>query len=43
MLTKTYGLDEACGLTDLPEDDMDAALVNGIPIEESLFEEDEIR
>lgn len=36
------GLDEACGGTDLPEDDMDAALVNGIPIEESLFEGDDI-
>lgn len=36
------GLDEACGGTDLPDEDMDAALVNGIPIEESLFEEDDI-
>lgn len=36
------GLDEACGGTDLPDEDTDAALVNGIPIEESLFEEDDI-
>lgn len=36
------GLDEACGGTDLPDEDTDAALVNGIPIEESLFEDDDI-
>lgn len=35
------GLDEACGGSDLPSADADA-LVNGIPIEESLFEEDDI-
>lgn len=35
------GLDEACGGSDLPNEDADA-LVNGIPIEESLFEEDDI-
>lgn len=42
MIVDENGLDEACGGTDLPEDDMDAALVNGIPIEESLFEGDDI-
>ncbi|XP_058965984.2 zinc finger CCCH domain-containing protein 15 [Pocillopora verrucosa] len=36
------GLDEACGGADSPEGDVDAALVNGVPIEESLFEEDDI-
>lgn len=36
------GLDEACGGSEIPDEDTDAALVNGIPIEESLFEEDDI-
>jgi len=36
------GLDEACGGVDLPDEDLETALVNGIPIEESLFEEDDI-
>ncbi|KAL9958562.1 hypothetical protein ACROYT_G035591 [Oculina patagonica] len=36
------GLDEACGGTDLPDEDTDAGLVNGIPIEESLFEDEDI-
>ena len=36
------GLGEACGGADSPEGDVDAALVNGVPIEESLFEEDDI-
>ena len=36
------GLEEACGGTDIPEQDTDAGLVNGVPIEESLFEDDDI-
>lgn len=36
------GLDEACGGTDLPDEDTVAGLVNGIPIEESLFEDEDI-
>ncbi|XP_068752301.1 zinc finger CCCH domain-containing protein 15-like [Montipora capricornis] len=35
------GLDEACGGSDVPLED-GAGLVNGIPIEESLFQEDDI-
>lgn len=33
------GLDEACGGSEIPRED---GVVNGIPIEESLFEEDDI-
>lgn len=36
------GLDEACGGVDISDGDVDASLVNGVPIEESLFEEDDI-
>lgn len=36
------GLDEACGGINLPDEDTDDALVNGIPIEESLFEDEDI-
>lgn len=34
------GLDEACGGVSVPDEDTEDALVNGIPIEESLFEDD---
>lgn len=35
------GLDEACGGSEIPSESGDG-VVNGIPIEESLFEEDDI-
>ena len=34
------GLDEACGGASVPDEDTEDALVNGVPIEESLFEDD---
>ena len=37
--TRESSVDEVCGGSDLPNEDADA-LVNGIPIEEILFEED---
>lgn len=42
MIVDENGFDEVCGGIDLFEDDMDVVLVNGIFIEESLFEGDDI-